>query len=319
MRVLVTGGAGFIGSHLVERLVNRGDDVLVVDDLSAGSGDNLDSGLDLVEMDIADPSLADVVKRYRPDIISHWAAQKAVQASMDDPVADARTNIVGGLNLMKAAVDADVSQLIYATTGGALYEPDNVPSDEDHPIRPISAYGLSKWTLEQYLKMLAPPAMLLKVLRIANVYGPRQDPSGEAGAVSILAGRMLRDEPVTIYGDGEQTRDLVYVRDVVDAHESAVRAPRELTVNVSSGTGTSINELFGKLAVETGYKRAPAYEPRRPGDLERSVLDNMRAKSLLGWSPKTPLDRGLSETVEWLRVSLLRFDHLRPAHLESNS
>ena len=305
MKVLVTGGAGFIGSHLVDRLVDRGDDVLIVDDLSTGSRDNVDSGVDLVEMDIADPSSVDVVHRFRPDIVSHWAAQKAVVTSMDDPVLDARTNIVGGLNLMKAAVEAGASQLVYITTGGALYgEPDYVPSDEDHPIRPTSAYGLSKWTLEQYLKMLTPSGVLLKVLRLSNVYGPRQDPFGEAGVVSIFARRMMKDQPVTIYGDGEQTRDFVYVKDVVDAHESAVAVPSALTVNVSSGVGTSVNHLFSNLADKTGYKGTPTYEPHRTGDLERSVLANARAKSLLGWSPQTSFDRGLSETVEWLRVSL---------------
>lgn len=305
MRVLVTGGAGFIGSHIVERFVGKGDDVLVVDDLSTGSRDNLEEGVDLIEIDIANPSLAQVVNKFRPSIVCHLAAQSAVSTSTTEPEADAQTNIMGGLNLLKCVVNESVSQFIYITTGGALYgEPDYIPSDENHPIRPSSPYGLSKWTLEQYLKIGKRSGMSLKVLRLANVYGPRQDPFGEAGVVSIFASRMLKDQPATIFGDGEQLRDFVFVKDVVDANERAIAAGNPLTVNISSGKGTSINELFGSMALQTGYKRPPTYEPRRLGDLERSVLSNQRAKSLLGWIPSTSLEMGLSKTVEWLRTNL---------------
>lgn len=305
MRVLVTGGAGFIGSHIVERFVSKGDDVLVVDDLSTGSYDNLEEGIDLVEIDIANPSLAQVVNKFRPSIVCHLAAQSSVSASTAEPEIDAQTNIMGGLNLLKCVANGSVSQFIYITTGGALYgEPDYIPSDEDHPIRPSSQYGLSKWAFEQYLKIGDRSGMSLKVLRLANVYGPRQDPFGEAGVVSIFASRMLKDQPVTIFGNGEQLRDFVYVEDVVDANERAIGVRDPLTVNVSSGRGISINELFGDLALQTGYKRSPTNGPRRPGDLERSVLSNQRAKSLLGWIPNTSLETGLSKTVDWLRTNL---------------
>lgn len=305
MRILVTGGAGFIGSHIVERFVGKGDDVLVVDDLSTGSRDNLEEGVDLVEIDIANPSLAQVVNKFQPRIVCHLAAQSAVATSTTEPEADAQTNIMGGLNLLKCVVNESVSQFIYITTGGALYgEPDYIPSDENHPIRPSSPYGLSKWTLEQYLEIGKHSGMCLKVLRLANVYGPRQDPFGEAGVVSIFASRMLNDQPVTIFGDGEQLRDFVFVKDVVDANERAIAVGNPVTVNVSSGKGTSINELFGGIALQTGYKKPPTYEPRRLGDLEQSVLSNQRAKSLLGWIPNTSLEMGLSKTVEWLRTNL---------------
>ena len=305
LRVLVTGGAGFIGSHVVERFVDKGDEVLVVDDLSTGSRDNLEDGVDLVEIDIVNPSLDRVVNKFRPNVVCHMAAQSAVSASATEPEADARTNIMGGLNLLKCVVGAGVSQFIYITTGGALYgEPDYIPSDEDHPIRPNSPYGISKWTFEQYLKIGNLSGVCPKVLRLSNVYGPRQDPFGEAGVVSIFASRMLKDKSVTIFGDGEQLRDFVYVKDVVDANEKAVATVNPVTVNVSSGVGISINELFSNLALKTGYKKPPIYETRRSGDLERSVLSNHRANSLFGWTPNTSFETGLSKTVEWLQTNV---------------
>ena len=302
MRVLVTGGAGFIGSHVVDGLLAAGHEVLVVDDLSTGSRELVNDGARLVEMDIANPELSGVVEEFAPNAVSHLAAQASVAASMSDPVADARVNIVGGLNVFDAAVSSGATQFIYVTTGGALYgEPDYLPFDEDHPIRPASAYGLSKWTLERYLAMLAPGKVAIKVLRVANAYGPRQDPHGEAGVVSIFGLSMLGDHTVTVFGDGEQTRDFVYVRDLVSAHELALNAASSTTVNLSSGVELSINELFDKLVAETGFKGAPVFAPERPGDMRRSVLANRRATEVLGWSPQVSIDQGLRETVEWLR------------------
>ena len=297
MRVLVTGGAGFIGSHIVDRLVDGGHEVVVVDDLSSGQAANVNSEARLVDLDISAPEFLDAAVSFRPDVISHWAAQASVPASVSDPQRDAIVNVVGGINVCKAAVAAGCSQLVYVNTGGALYgEPEYLPCDEDHPIRPISPYGLSKWTLEQYLPILLPQSMGVKVLRPANVYGPRQDPHGESGVVAIFAYRMARGEPVVIFGDGEHTRDYVYIADVVDAHELALGSGESLTVNIGSGVETSVNELFRAMADELGYTMAPERGPERPGDVRRICLDTTRARELLGWRPSTSLAEGLRMT-----------------------
>ena len=298
MRVMVTGGAGFVGSHVVDRLLARGDDVLVVDDLSTGSASSLPLGVDLEEMDVASPRLLDVASAWRPEAVSHAAAQPSVPVSMSDPLLDAHTNVMGGLNVLKAAVKAGCSQVVYINTGGALYgEPDYLPCDEDHPQRPLSPYGLSKLTMERYFRLMLPPPVTLKVLRLANVYGPRQSPDGESGVISIFIRRMLRGEPVTIDGDGQQTRDFVYVGDVAAAHELALGHPELLTANIGSGTGVSVNEIFGVISKLTGYEHPPRHGPSRPGDVRHVVLDVTRARERLGWSPTTGLADGLRQTV----------------------
>lgn len=302
MRVLVTGGAGFIGSHIVDLLLAGGHEVLVVDDLSTGKAENVNPQAKLVHLDIADPALIDVAREFGPDAISHVAAQASVAVSMADPIRDANTNIVGGLNVYQAAVEVGCEQFVYITTGGALYgPPDYLPCDEEHPIRPMSAYGLSKWTLEQYLKILLPAEIPLKVLRLANIYGPRQDPYGEAGVISIFAARMIQDEPVYIFGDGEQTRDFVYVGDVARAHDLALKASDRLTVNISSGEPLSVNALFEMMAEVTGYRYDVIHQAERPGDIKHSVLANERANAVLGWKPRTPMIDGLQHTLDWVR------------------
>ena len=305
MRVLVTGGAGFVGSHIVDRLLEQGDDVLVVDDMSTGKRTNLPREARLEEMDIGDHALPELASSFGPDVITHCAAQAAVPVSMSDPTLDAMTNIVGGINVAKAAVSSGCRRFIYINTGGALYgEPDYLPCDEDHPVRPISAYGLSKWTMERYLQILYAGSMRVSVLRLANVFGPRQDPDGEAGVVAIFGQRMLRGEPAIIFGDGEQTRDFVYVQDAVRAHELARHAPEPVTVNIGSAVPTTVNELFRIMAEESGYRREPVHEAGRPGDVKHLVLANARAKSLLGWAPETSLVDGLRETMDWIRTQL---------------
>ena len=297
MRVLVTGGAGFIGSHIVDRLVDEGHEVVVVDDLSSGQRANVNPQARLVDIDISAPEFPDAAASFRPDVISHWAAQASVPASVSDPQRDAIVNVVGGINVCQAAVRAGSSQLVYINTGGALYgEPEYLPCDEEHPKRPISPYGLSKWTLEQYLPILLPDSMGVKVLRPANVYGPRQDPHGESGVVAIFASRMVRGEPVTIFGDGEHTRDYVYVGDVVDAHDLALESGDSLTVNIGTGVETSVNELFRAMADGLGYTLPPEHAGERPGDVRRICLDSTRARELLGWGPATSLAEGLRET-----------------------
>ena len=302
MRVMVTGGAGFVGSHIVDRLLARGDDVLVVDDLSTGSASNLPPGVDLKEMDVASPKLLDVASAWRPEALTHAAAQPSVPASISDPLLDAHSNVMGGLQVLEAAVEAGASQVVYINTGGALYgEPNYLPCDEDHPKRPLSPYGLSKLTMERYFRLMLPPSVTLKVLRLANVYGPRQSPDGESGVTSIFVRRMLRGEPVTIDGDGLQTRDFVYVGDVAAAHELALRHPEPLIANIGSGTGVSVNELFGVISTLTGYEHPPRHGPPRPGDVRHVVLDVTRARERLGWTATTSLADGLRQTVAAMR------------------
>ena len=302
-RVLVTGGAGFVGSHIVDRLVEQGDDVLVVDDLSTGRADYVNPGARLERLDMRDRRLSAVARSFKPHCFVHCAAQASVPASMSDPRHDADINIVGGLNMAQAAVDAGCAQFIYITTGGALYgNPDYLPCDEDHPVRPISAYGLSKWAFELYARMLLAPVMRLHVLRPANVYGPRQDPDGEAGVVAIFSKRMLRGDSVTIHGDGEQTRDWVYVADVALACEMAGRAEEPVTVNVGSGRGTSVNGLFAAIAKATGYTLPPLRGDERHGDVRHIVLDSSRARRLMGWTARVSFEEGLRRTLDWFRL-----------------
>jgi len=301
MRILITGGAGFIGSHSVDRCVARGDTVLVVDELSTGREDNVVANAELVKLDVGSAQFIEVAKRFRPEAIVHFAAQTSVTASMANPVHDATANILAGINVCKAATAAGCGQLVYINTGGALYShPSTQPYKEDDPVYPISCYGLSKWTLECYLRILLPPSMRLKVLRLANVYGPRQDPHGEAGVIAIFSERMSRGEPCNIYGDGGQTRDFVYVGDVAEAVEATLGADKPVTVNIATARGISVNDLFAKMAPIFGYQRPPVHSPERPGEMKHSVLANARALNEIGWSPRTLIDDGLRATAEWI-------------------
>ncbi len=302
-RVLVTGGAGFVGSHVVDGLLAKGHEVLVVDDLSTGRRSNLSPHVEFVDLDVADDSFVSSAKSFKPDVISHVAAQASVPVSMSDPRLDARSNILGGLNVLQAAMETDCEQVLYVNTGGALYgEPDYLPCDEDHPIRPISGYALSKWTSECYFRMMLPDSIPLKVLRYANIYGPRQNPHGESGVVAIFLRRMLDGDPVTINGDGEHTRDYVYVGDVVEAHEMAMNYGESVVVNIGTGEGTSVNEVFRHLQRVTGNSVPPIYGTPRPGDIRHITLDPSRAKRLLGWEPRVGLVKGLKETLTSMRT-----------------
>ena len=301
-RVLVTGGAGFVGSHVVDGLLENGHDVLVVDDLSTGTRSNLPPDAEFVDQDVADDGFVGVVKSFSPDVISHLAAQASVPVSMSDPILDARVNIMGGLNVIRAAIEGDCEQVVYVNTGGALYgEPEYLPCDEDHPIRPISAYGLSKWTSECYFRTMLPDSIPLKVLRPANIYGPRQDPHGESGVVAIFTRKMLRGDEVTINGDGEHTRDYVYVGDVVEAHETVMNHGDSFVANIGTGEGTSVNEIFLHLQRVTGYSEPAIYGPPRPGDVRHIALDPSRARRVLGWEPKVGLLKGLKMTAASMR------------------
>jgi UDP-glucose 4-epimerase len=296
-KVIVTGGAGFIGSHVVERLVGLGVEVVVLDDLSRGLASNLPAGVQLLEIDLATPDAVSAIVDARPDSVVHCAAQVSVPASFDDPIRDAQSNIVGSLSVIKGCIAAGVTSLVYVTTGGALYgRPMVVPWDEQATISPISPYGVSKSVVEAYLEVLV-PAPDTTVLRLANVYGPRQGSVGESGVVATFIDHMRKGHGVVIYGDGEQTRDLLYVADAVDVIETALASDTNGTFNIGTGTGVSVNTLFEMLASLMGYEQPPSYATERIGDVRHSVLDPALAARLLGWKARTPLADGLRKTV----------------------
>jgi len=295
--VVVTGGAGFIGSHVVDRLLGEGRRVVVIDDLSTGATTNLPPGTDLEQLDLARPQAASWIARLRPSAVVHCAAQASVTESVRDPARDAAVNILGGLNALRGALDGGSNRFVYVTTGGALYgHAASLPSSEGDPIAPLSPYGLSKWIMERYLAILAGDRLSWVSLRLGNVYGPRQRSDGEAGVVAIFADRMRRGAPVTIEGDGEQTRDFVFVADVRDAIVSALDHEATDSLNIGTGRPTSVNELFEQLAAIAGYHLEPAHGAARPGDVRDSVLDVRRAEAVLGWTPRTPLADGLRAT-----------------------
>ena len=304
MRVLVTGGAGFVGSHLVDGLLAAGHDVATLDNFATGRRENLPSGARLYEGDIRD---ADAVKAalgdWRPEVVYHLAAQSTVRISIERPDFDADVNVVGALRLLAACLAAGVRRMVYTSTGGALYgEPAALPADETCAVFPLSPYGLGKHTFERYLDLAAMGGLERVTLRPANIYGPRQDPHGEAGVVAVFAERMLRGEPVRIFGSGDQQRDFVYVGDVVEAALLASSSHLTGAYNIGTGRLTSVNELFAALAVATGYDRAPEHTPPVSGEVFRISLDASKAERELGWAPVTPLDEGLRRTVEAFRA-----------------
>ena len=305
MRILVTGGAGFIGSHVVDAYIAAGHEVAILDNFSTGNEANLNPAADVHRVDLRDqPTVERLVASFKPEIVNHHAAQSEVPRSVADPGLDAQINIVGGLNLLKACIDHAVKKVIFSSTGGALYgEPDVVPADEDHPVRPLSPYGTSKFSFEQYLGTFKRTFGLeFTVLRYANIYGARQDFYAEEGrVVAIFASRMLLGKPVTIDGDGEQSRDMLHVGDAATANLAALERGSGGIFHVSTGIPVTINDLYRKLAILTGYKQTPNQGPQRKGDVYRIALDNTRARSELGWEPRVELEEGLSLTVDYFR------------------
>ncbi len=298
-KVLVTGGAGFIGSHVVDLHLEAGHQVVVVDDLSTGRRANLNPEATFIEMDIRDPDLAGVYKREKPDYVNHLAAQVDVRRSIAEPFYDGQVNILGSLNAIACACEAGVERFMYISTGGAVYgEPQYLPCDEEHPINPLSPYGVSKHTVEHYLALYqANCGLNYSVLRYPNVYGPRQDPFGEGGVVAIFTRQMLAGEPVTIFGDGEQMRDFTYVTDCVRAILLAEESGRDGVFNIGSSQGTTINQLFGMLKEITGYSGLPEYAPAKVGETYRIYLSAGKANRELGWRPEIDLRAGLDKTV----------------------
>ncbi|HOJ22347.1 MAG TPA: NAD-dependent epimerase/dehydratase family protein [Armatimonadota bacterium] len=305
MKVLVTGGAGFIGSHVVDRLIADGHQVVVVDDLSNGKRENLNPAATFYQMDIQDPALADLFEKEKPEIVNHHAAQMDVRRAVEDPVFDARVNILGFLNVLENCVRHQVRKVIFISSGGAVYgEPEQLPAEETHPIRPITPYGVTKYTGEKYLYFYRAVHKLdYTVLRYANVYGPRQDPHGEAGVVAIFIGLLARGETPTVfrYPDGEMLRDYVFVRDVVEANIAAMSRGSGQEFNIGTGRGTSVSDLLAAVQRVMGTDIEPRYGAARPGEIRQTYLAIERAARLLDWRPKVSLEQGLYETAEWFR------------------
>jgi len=300
MHAVVTGGAGFIGSHIVDAYLARGWRVTVIDNLSSGERRNLNPRATLREFDIRDPRLREVILELRPDVVNHHAAQIDLRHSVSDPAFDAEVNVVGSVRLLQASVDAAVKRFIFASTGGAIYgEPLTVPQDETHPAVPLSPYGCAKLSVEHYLEYFRSVHGLSTVaLRYANVYGPRQSAKGEAGVIAIFAGRLLRGETVTINGSGEQTRDFVFVEDVVAANVAAAEGAWQGSFNVGTGVETSVNRLYELMGT------APAiHAPAKAGEQLRSVLDGRKLRALAGLPPPAELKDGLAATMAWFRAT----------------
>jgi len=313
MRTLVTGGAGFIGSTLVDRLLAEGHAVDVVDDLTSGSLANLadarsnpDHDFTFHRLDIRSSEVTDLIARRKPEVVFHLAAQMDVRVSVAKPVFDAEVNIIGSLNVLEGARQGGSRKVVFASSGGTIYgdpDPVELPLRETHPQQPLSPYGVSKKAVGDYLiayRLLHD--LEFTALALANVYGPRQNPHGEAGVVAIFAGRLVAGEPCTIFGDGSMTRDYTFVDDVVDAFARACDGGDGLLLNIGTGKETSVRELYDTVAHYAGASHEPLYAPERSGELKRSCLDPGRAGIHLGWKPWTTLEAGIGQTVDWFRA-----------------
>lgn len=354
MRILVTGGGGFIGSHVVEALSNRGDDVAIIDDFSAGRAENLaDAGLidspqssaildarrslrgsagdppapsipvvssekpgrfEVFLSDIRDPMIDSIFEQFQPQVVLHLAAQIDVRKSVADPVYDASVNILGTINLLQACRHHGVERFVFTSSGGCVYgEPENLPVAETHPRRPDSPYGISKEVMTHYLDFYGKEFDISHVtLALANIYGPRQDPMGEAGVIAIFIGQMMDGQRPTIFGDGEQERDFVFVEDVVAAYVAAIEQGDGDFLNIGTSIGTNVNQLYEKLAELASFDGNPNYGPPRLGELKRIYLDPAQAREVLGWRPQTSIDEGLSRTYQWFSAQPKRGSYSKP-------
>ena len=313
MKALVTGGAGFIGSTLVDRLLAEGHQVDVVDDLSSGNLANLadaranrDHPVSFHQIDIRDESVVELMARQQPEVVFHLAAQADVRVSVARPVFDAQVNVIGSLNVLEGARAAGARKVVFASSGGTIYgepDPSELPVKESHPQQPLSPYGVAKKVVGDYLYAYrALHGLEYTALALANVYGPRQDPHGEAGVVAIFTGKLLAGEPCTIFGTGAQTRDFVYVDDVVDAFVRAGEKGSGLLANIGTGREVSVNELYDTMAAAAGVTEPALRAPARAGELDRSALDPGRAELHLGWKPWTTLEAGTRAVIDWFRA-----------------
>jgi len=302
-KILVTGGAGFIGSNLVDRLIKEGLEVVIVDDLSTGLERNLNPEAKFYKMDIREEKLEEVFAAEKPDFVSHHAAQMDVRRSVREPMFDAAVNILGSLNIIENCRKHKVKKIIYISTGGAVYgEPAYLPVDEKHPIKPECQYGISKHTVEHYLYLYGLTYGLhYTVLRYPNVYGPRQNPHGEAGVNAIFIGKMLKNEVPIIFGNGEQLRDYIYVDDVVKANLLSLEGGEGKIYNIGSGIGTSVNNIYQTLQGILGFEADPKYASSRTGEIKRVYLDSTKAQKELGWRQEISFKEGLRRTVDWFR------------------
>jgi UDP-glucose 4-epimerase len=304
MRILVTGGAGFIGSHLVDCFLASGHEVAVIDNLSSGFKANVPKGVSLHELDVRDPAVEKVLIGFRPDVLCHHAAQLDVRKSVSDPMFDADVNIVGTLRLLEFCRHHGTSRVLFASTGGAIYgEQDVFPAPETHPERPISPYGVAKLSVERYLDFYRVQYGIKSTcMRYANVYGPRQNAKGEAGVVAIFADFLLRNTTPTIFGTGEQTRDFVYVKDVARANLAALKHDLVGPYNVGTGVETNVNQLYAKMAQAFGSSLKPKYDTARPGEQMRSCLDASKLARETDWKIEVSIEQGLKETCEYFKA-----------------
>ena len=302
MKILVTGGAGFIGSNIVDAYIEKGHQVTIVDDLSSGKKANINPKAKFLRINIQAPKLRDVFKKGKFDVVNHHAAQIDVRKSIADPAFDAKVNVLGLLNILEACRETKVKKIIFSASGGTYYGECSKPAPETNAPEPASAYGITKLAGESYIKMYgALHGLKYTVFRYGNVYGPRQDPHGEAGVVAIFSQGMLKEKPLFIFGDGGQERDYVFVKDVVKANVRALRFGHNNVFNIGTGKATSVNKLFGHIQKVTGYENPAILKPARPGELQRSVLSIKKAEKEFSWKPGHSLQEGLRETVKYFR------------------
>src|SRR3989339_2245325 len=306
MKILVTGGAGFIGSHVADAFIEEGHDVVILDDLSTGFGKNINPKAKFVKLNICDKEIADIFKQERFDVVNHHAAQMDVRRSVADPAFDANTNILGTINLLQCCIKTNVKKFMFASTGGAVYGEQNYfPADENHPTSPLSPYGISKLAVEKYLSFYnAQYGLNYTVLRYANIYGPRQNSKGEAGVVAIFTTKLLANEQPVINGTGKQTRDYVYVGDVVKANLTTLKDDVCDIYNVGTGKETDVNELFNKLNLLTVSNKEEKHGPPAPGEQMRSVITSGKLFKKFNWKPSTILEEGLKATVEFFKNNM---------------
>ncbi len=317
-KVLVTGGAGFIGSHIVDGYIKKGWQVVVIDDLSRGKRENLNKKARFYQIDINSEKISEIFTQEKFDLVNHHAAQIDLRISVKKPLLDAKINILGTLNLLENCLKYKVRNFVFISSGGAIYgEPEDMPVNEYYPKNPLSPYAVAKHTVEHYLYYYRQTFALNYIaLRYANVYGPRQDPFGEAGVIAIFSQRMLKKDRPTIFGDGEQLRDYVYVDEIVSINMLASQkieslnkkrasSPDDLSYNVGTGKGNSVNFLYRTLAEITDFPEKPIYAPGKKGDIRKIYLDTAKAKKELGWQAKLQLEDGLEKTVKWFKERAL--------------
>ena len=302
MKVLVTGGAGFIGSNIVDRLIEKNFEVVIIDNLSTGKKEHINEKAIFYETDICSKNIENIFDKENIEVVIHTAAQIDVQKSINDPIYDCKNNIIGTLNILEACKKYKVNKLIYSSSAAVYGQPEYLPVDEEHPINAMSGYGISKHTPEHYIQMYADIYGLnTSILRYSNVYGPRQDPKGEGGVISIFVDKMLDNDNPIIYGDGEQTRDFIYVDDIVSANIAAINKSQNEVYNISCNTKNSINDLAKIINNILNTNYSPIYKKARPGDIRHSVLDNNKALNSLAWKPQYDLEQGLKETITYYK------------------